>query len=85
MRHIGIRPKAPLKLIDDGKLRVTYHEYLPEGGYRIWNNKLLKSGCGNVIIDHPGYSQVQENDSLLYCPFCEEWASKEQFIDLELT
>lgn len=73
MKHSGIRPVGELREIDDGRFRSTYKEILQDGGYRLWNNKLLKSGCGKTL------TELQEKDSLLYCPHCEEWFSKNQF------
>lgn len=74
MKHKGIRPiYLPLEKDDDGRKRTTYYEYLPDGGYKIWNNKLLNSGCGKEI------TVITKCDELVWCPFCNEWASESQF------
>ena len=69
--HKGIRPVGELTK-DENIYRPTWYEKLEGGGYRIWNNKLLKSGCGKSI-------DGEEENGLIYCPYCNEWASVEQY------
>ena len=76
--HAGVRPLGKIEREDGGKKRNTYYEDLEDGGYRIWNDKLLNSGCGRTV-DGEG-SEVSEDISLLWCPHCREWANKNQFI-----
>lgn len=89
MRHVGVRPLGKLVREDDAKRRQTYYETLDDGGYRIWNDKLLNSGCGKSV-DIPeqyreateGMLEVSDNLSLLWCPHCREWAHSNQFIEV---
>lgn len=80
MRHIGVRPET-LPLEKDERTttrrREVFYEVLPDGGYRIWNHKLLNSGCGRTLID-----LVIDGD-LIFCPTCKEWANKNQFQEIE--
>lgn len=84
-RHVGVRPLGKLTR-DEEIRRNTYYEET-ESGYRIWNDKLLNSGCGKTV-DIPeryreateGMLQVSEDISLLWCPHCREWANQNQFI-----
>lgn len=74
--HVGIRPKYKLVYQPDkaGKrYRKTYHETLPNGGYKIWTARMLKSGCGHVIDD------IIRLEGLIYCPKCDEYFSESQF------
>lgn len=75
MKHKGIRPSGQLTIVESEmkRGRKLYHEELPEGGYRIWNDRLLKSGCGRTII------YAQQDGELIYCPYCDEWANENQF------
>lgn len=73
MIHCGVRPKSVIIKQEDGRLRKTYHELLNGGGYKIWNEKLLNSGCGKEIDD------VERDGELIYCPWCDEWFNKNQW------
>ena len=79
MRHKGIRPQYPIELdTSRGKRkRKTYYEDLPDGSHRIWNDRLLQSGCGKTII------YVHMEGDLIYCPYCNEWANINQFEEIE--
>jgi hypothetical protein len=73
MRHIGIKPDGPLERVEDGRNRRTYIETLPDGGYRIWNDKLLKRGCNKVVYED------ERDGVLVYCPWCDEWFSRRHY------
>lgn len=73
MKHVGSRPKYPL-VVDDRYKRIIWREYLPEGGYRIWNSKTLNSGCGSQLTD------VKREGNLIFCEKCGEWVNENQFI-----
>ncbi len=74
MRHVGVRPEYDIELIEDGRTRKTYIERLPDGGYRVWNKRLLRSGCGEEI------DVIEVIDNLIYCHVCKEWANESQFV-----
>lgn len=76
LRHVGIRPKYSLTLIDFKK-KIWEEEY-PSGKVRLWNLRQLNSGCGQVF---EGY-QLEIYDCI-YCPHCDEYFSKEQWYDDE--
>ena len=71
MKHKGVRPVGTLRR-DLDITRPTFYEDFEDGGYRIWNNKLLKSGCGKSV------DEIEEN-GLIWCPQCKEWASVNQY------
>ena len=77
MRHVGIRPKYKTYRYTR-KLQARNgqsYELLPEGGYRLWTDRMLNSGCNQVLVN------VKRYRGLIYCPHCEEWFSEEQFVD----
>lgn len=69
--HKGIRPTYDLVLLDFK--RKIYCEEYPNGDYRIWNKRMLKSGC-NVVT-----KTVREMMDCYYCATCDEWFNKEQW------
>lgn len=69
IKHIGIRPKNELISKDTG----VYYEILPDGKRRVWHKRMLKSGCNNTFDN-------TKNDDLIYCPFCDEYFSSNQFL-----
>lgn len=74
MKHVGVRPEhLPLEIADNGKRRKIYYENFPDGSYKIWNARLLKSGCGAYLTEF----KIEGN--LVYCKTCEEWANINQF------
>lgn len=75
MRHKGVRPVGQLTTLESDIKRghKMYHEALPDGGYRIWNDRLLKSGCGKTL------DKIMRDGSLVYCPYCDEWSNEKQF------
>jgi hypothetical protein len=73
MRHIGIKPMYPLEMLDFK--RKIYLEEMPDGQIRLWNKRMLKSGCGNTIEPH----EYKEVDDCIYCPYCDEFFSYEQW------
>ena len=80
LRHVGIRPTYPLVIdmtdVGQRKHRKKYEVY-PDGGYRVWNDRMLKSGCNRVIR---GDEKLGE---LIYCPFCDEYFNSEQFEEVK--
>lgn len=76
--HNGIRPDPAndFELVHDSKYRKRYFESYPEGGGKFWDDKLLNSGCNNVI------NEVIESNGLIFCPYCSEWCSESQFEDI---
>lgn len=75
LRHVGIRPKyklikfnSKLKPIEGFK-----YEIRPDGSYRLWSGRMLKSGC-NKLVD--GEKTLK---GLVYCKYCNEFFSKDQF------
>lgn len=74
LRHVGIRPLHPLTLIDFKKK--IWEEKYPDGSIRHWNLRQLNSGCGKSFS---GY-QLEIYDCI-YCPYCDEYFSKEQWIE----
>ena len=78
LRHLGIRPKHSLTLIDFKKK--IWEEVYPSGKVRIWNLRQLNSGCGRVF---EGY-QLEIYDCI-YCPYCDEYFAKEQWSECEGT
>jgi hypothetical protein len=71
-KHKGIRPSFEIALINWKKS--IYIEEYPNGNYRIWNLRMLNSGCGKIL----------EDDEILlsgciYCPHCDEYFNEEQW------
>lgn len=73
--HVGTRPTYELQVLDFK--RKLYIEEFPDGGYRIWNKRMLKSGCNKTIDNDP-----EEMRGCLYCPWCDEWFNREQWSEL---
>lgn len=71
--HEGIRPKGETSMINHGSYKGCVREELDGGGYRVWTDKMLKSGCGGL-----SNSDVRLN-GLIYCRKCDEFFSEEQF------
>lgn len=75
MKHVGSRPEfLPLEL-DDTRKQYIWYENFPDGGYRIWNNKTLNSGCGTHLTD------IKREGNLIFCNRCKEWANENQFVE----
>lgn len=74
LRHVGIRPKHSLTLIDFKK-KIWEEEY-PDGKIKVWNLRTLNSGCDKSF---EGY-QLEIYDCI-YCPYCDEYFSKDQWIE----
>lgn len=74
MRHIGIRPENPIHLVDFRKK--IYYEDLPNGKEKRWTLRQLNSGCGK---DVKGEMWLREDRGCYYCPWCDEWFSKNQW------
>jgi len=71
-RHKGIRPTYEIQLIN-WKKRI-YIEDLPDEEYRVWNLRMLNSGCGKIISG--------DEISLMgciYCPTCDQYFNEEQW------
>lgn len=75
--HKGVRPAYPIE-VSDFK-RKLFIEELPDGDYKIWNIKLLKSGCGS-ILDSEFITLLM---GCIYCPWCDEYFSKDQWESYE--
>jgi hypothetical protein len=73
LKHIGVRPVGELEFLDDGRMRKTWIERLPDGGYKLWNKRLLNSGCNKIVYED------EHDGELIYCPWCEAWFSRNQF------
>lgn len=71
LRHVGIRPLYSLTLIDFKKK--IWEEEVTE---RLWNLRTLNSGCHQVF---EGYTL--EIYDCIYCPYCDEYFSKEQWYE----
>lgn len=78
LRHVGIRPLYSLTLIDFKK-KIWEEEY-PDGKIKSWNLRQLNSGCGKAF---EGYTL--EIYDCIYCPYCDEYFSKEQWHEEEGT
>lgn len=77
LKHVGVKPKYDLELIESsGFAREIYVEWYPDGTYKCkyWNKRTLKEGCGEIIKD------AKIRDGLIYCPYCDEWFNKDQFV-----
>jgi len=76
MRHVGVRPThLPLEVQEGGRKRKTYYENFPDGSYKIWNARLLNSGCGRTLTEY------EEDGNLIYCSYCKTWNDKTQFTE----
>jgi len=75
MRHDGVRPEHPLVFDEDASTRKHkfWKEIMPDGSYKVWNNRTLRSGCGNYLTD------VKMEGTLVYCDKCKEWFDIKQF------
>jgi hypothetical protein len=73
--HKGIRPLHSLTVLDFKK-KIYYEEY-PDETFRLWNKRMLNSGCDNVI------SSPKELMECYYCPKCDEYFSKDQWEEIE--
>lgn len=71
--HVGVRPEYEIREVDRFGVNRIYREERPDGSYKIWNERQLESGCGF------GLTKVVEADNLLFCRYCDEWFSKDQF------
>ena len=73
LRHVGVRPLHSLTLVDFKKK--LWDEIDPNGKViRQWNLRQLNSGCGKSFS---GYAL--EIYDCIYCPYCDEYFSKEQW------
>ena len=73
--HVGIRPTHPLKRQNAAMMlrKEDAKEMLPGGGYRIWTERMLQSGCNQEV------TEIKRLDDLLYCETCGEFFSQNQF------
>ncbi len=73
--HLGIRPEFKL-VYRTQKLRAIdgfRYELLPDGSYKVWSMRALKSGCNQVVS---GNKRIGD---LIYCDYCDEFFSLNQF------
>lgn len=73
-KHIGIRPIYEIVMLDFKK-KIYLEEY-PDGKWRLWNKRMLKSGCGYIT------TTLKEMRECYYCHHCDEWFSKDQWEDV---
>lgn len=77
LRHVGIRPEYPV--IKFNKTLKCIHRYryeiFPDGGYKLWSDRALKSGCNHLVN-----ADVMLGE-LIYCEHCGEFFNREQFIE----
>ena len=73
MKHVGVKPTHELFKVDD----YVYMELFPDGMKKYWNVKTLNTGCGNVL------ENVVRDGDLIYCPYCDEMANKNQFEEIK--
>lgn len=80
LRHKGIRPKHTLITVyENSPYRKNFvKEKLPNGCYRLWSDKTLTSGCGSVFEEETSLGL----DGLIYCPYCDEYFSTDQFEEM---
>jgi len=78
-KHVGVRPKHKIVLnADTFKLKnFEYFEHYPDGSYKIWNKRLLASGCNNFTLGDDRY------EGLIYCEYCDEYFNENQFIEVD--
>ena len=83
--HNGVRPVNKLLSPHEAEqLGYNYpthnHWFEPigDGGYKIWSKRELLSGCRQEI------TKIVEQDGLIYCPICDEWFAKKQFVEKEM-
>jgi hypothetical protein len=72
--HKGVRPVYPIEMLDFK--RKIWLEECPDGRIKLWNSKMLTSGCNNEL-DIP----VRELEGCIYCPWCDEYFSYDQWED----
>ena len=80
LKHVGVRPTYPLvtKLRPEQKAREGIkYEIFAKGGYKIWTERMLRSGCNNEV------SGDVRIGSLIYCEHCDEFFSQDQFVEGE--
>ena len=70
--HVGIRPSFPVEAISH-KGKQYFNEKLPDGATRVWNMRMLESGCSRVV------ESVVRDGKLIYCAYCDEWFNETQF------
>lgn len=75
LRHVGLHPTHPIELLDFK--RKLYIEDFPDGTYKIWNKRQLNSGCGKTVP----LTYMREMRGCIYCPWCDEWFSKKQWLE----
>ena len=74
--HKGIRPIHDIEMLDFK--RKIYIEEFPDGSYRLWTNKQLKSGCGKTV------NIISELMGCIYCKHCNEYFSKDQWYERDV-
>lgn len=72
LKHKGMRPTYELSPVKGSKYTLFWESF-PEGGGRLWHDRMLKSGCGNILSDE------KRMDDLIYCKHCDEWFISKQF------
>lgn len=77
MRHVGIRPVFELTVLDFK--RCLWVETFPDGSTRVWNKRMLRSGCNEVTKQPRELTIGITGEVLLYCPHCDEYYAKEQW------
>lgn len=73
--HKGIKPLHELQVLDF-KRKIYYEECL-DGSYKLWTERQLNSGCDFII------REIKEMRGCIYCPWCDEWFSKNQWEECE--
>lgn len=73
--HVGIRPVHPLVKFTEGRKAIGgfRYEIFPDGGHKLWSERMLFSGCGGGIEWWTTFR------GLIYCPYCKEYFSTNQF------
>ena len=71
--HKGIRPLFPIQIIN-WKKSIYLEEFPDDTGYRIWNLRMLNSGCGKSLT---GDEIILSG--CIYCPHCDEYFNEEQW------
>lgn len=74
MIHKGVKPEYTLMRIDY-KRKI----YVEEITGRIWNMRMLKSGCGVTLKET---DEIKEMMDCIYCPTCREWFNIEQWEEM---
>lgn len=75
--HKGIRPISELITTRTNNDKFEHQERLDNGNTRLWSNKMLNSGCDNDI------EEIVELGGLIFCPYCDEYFSENQFEESE--